>query len=419
MFDADDFPTPPVVFRAAWVAPMSSGLIRDGAVAVAGGKVLGVGRAEDLLDRLPDARIEDLRQVVLMPGLVNPHVHLELSDLTPGDRPASFVDWLLDVIGRGPPPTPDGEARAAAAAAAGVAQCLRFGVTTVGDITRFPQVTRRVLADSPLRAVSFGEVTAMAARRHLLEERVAAAMAPSPAPDRVVAALSPHAPYSVEPAGYRRCLSAARSARLPVATHLAESADEAGFLADHGGPFRKLWDAIGGWDEQVPRVDCGPVRLADRVGLLDYDRALLVHVNHLDDVDLRALAGGVASVAFCPRTHAYFGHPPHRWREMVEAGVCVSVGTDSTASSPDLNLVDDLRLLRRQNRDVPPETLWRLATVNAASALSLADEVGSLWPGKAADLVAFTVTDDEPLAEVLDDTEAVPVGVWVGGERAR
>lgn len=416
MFEVDA-PPQTVILRAAWVAPMSSGLVRDGAVAVAGGRVVGVGRADDVIDRLPDAVVEDLRQVVLLPGLVNPHVHLELSDLTPGARPASFVDWLLRVIGDGPPPGPAGAARAAAATAEGAAQCVRFGVTTVGDVTRFPRDTRRVLADSPLRAVSFGEVTAMGARRPLLEERVSAAMSPSPAPGRVVAALSPHAPYSVEPAGYRRCLSAARSARLPIATHLAESADEAAFLADHAGPLRGLWDAIGGWDEQVPRVDCGPLRLADRVGLLDYDRALLVHVNYADDVDLRALAAGTAAVAFCPRTHAYFGHPPHRWRDMVEAGVCVSVGTDSTASSPDLNLVDDLRLLRRQNPDLPVETLWRMATVNAASALSLADVVGSLWPGKAADVVAFPVTDDDPLAEVLDDPDALPAGVWIAGRR--
>ncbi|MDB5294833.1 MAG: Adenosine deaminase, partial [Phycisphaerales bacterium] len=359
------------------------------------------------------------------PGLVNAHVHLELSDLSAADLapdgpPASLADWLLKVIGAGPPPSQEGEARAAAATRAGIDQCLRFGVTTVGDVTRFPGVTRRALADSPLRAVSFGEVTAMAGRRHLLDDRVAAAMATSPAPARVVAALGPHAPYSVEPTGYRRCVAAARAARLPVMTHLAESADETAFLADHAGPFRKLWDAIGGWDDAVPRIEGGPVRLAALTGLLDYERALLVHANHLEDVDVRRLARGAAAVAFCPRTHAYFGHPPHPWRRLLGAGVTVAVGTDSAASSPDLNLLDDLRLLRRQNPDLPAEELWRLATVGAASALSLAETVGSLWPGKAADFVAFPVDGEEdPFAEVLDDREATPTGVWIAGERVR
>src|SRR5205085_1840563 len=104
-----------------------------------------------------------------------------------------------------------------------------------------------------------------------------------------------------------------------------------------------------------------------------------------------------------PRTHAYFGHPPHRWREMLAAGINVALGTDSTASSPDLNLLDDLRLLHQIAPDVNVETLWEMATIRAARTLQLDQQVGSLSPGKAADFLVFPVSSERPLTEILEN----------------
>src|SRR5207302_10539659 len=107
---------------------------------------------------------------------------------------------------------------------------------------------------------------------------------------------------------------------------------------------------------------------ANAIGLLDYP-TVLAHVNYCDDVDLDLLARGRAGVVYTPRTHAYFGHPPHRWRDMLARGINVAVGTDSCASSPDLNLVDDLRLLHRLAPEVPAQTLWEMATIRGARAI--------------------------------------------------
>ncbi|QOV92034.1 amidohydrolase family protein [Humisphaera borealis] len=402
------------ILRADWVAPMSDPVIANGAIAITSGIISDLGPAEGVVARFPLAHRQDLGSAVLMPGLVNAHVHLELSDLTPGERPASFVDWLLSVMSKGPPPTPEGEARVAAATRAGVAQCLRFGVTTVGDISRFPGVTRQALAESPLRAVSFGEVTAMGSRRNLLEQRLSAAMTPSPAPGRVISAVSPHAPYSIEPVGYERCLSAAVAAGVPIATHLAETVEESEFITRHSGPFRRLWNTIGGWDSDIPRQHerTTPEALMKRIGFLSYKRAILVHANYLAD----DISQGKASVVYCPRTHAYFGHKPHDWQRMLADGINVAVGTDSAASSPDLNLVDDLRLMHRQAPSVSPETLWRMATVNAAKALGMQGRVGELSIGAAADVIAFAVRGRDPLREVLDAGYS-PTHVWIAGTR--
>lgn len=204
---------------------------------------------------------------------------------------------------------------------------------------------------------------------------------------------------------------------MRLATHLAESPDEASFLAEHAGSFRELWQFLDAWDDAVPRFAGGPIRFAESVGLLDAP-TLLAHVNYCDDDDeLALLAAGLASVVYCPRTHAYFGHPPHRWRDMLAAGVNVAVGTDSLASTPDLNLVDDLRLLRGIAPEFPAADLWRLVTTRAARALGMEALVGSLSPGKAADLVCFPVEDRaDPLASILDNAN-VPSHVWIAGAR--
>src|SRR5205085_4235604 len=129
---------------------------------------------------------------------------------------------------------------------------------------------------------------------------------------------------------------------------------------------------------------------------------LLAHVNYCDDDELALLARGRASVVYCPRTHRYFDHPPHRWRDMLAAGINVAVGTDSCASSPHMNLVDELRLLHQIAPEVPPQDLWQMATIRAAKALQMDPQVGSISPGKLADLVAFPATADDPLCDLLE-----------------
>jgi cytosine/adenosine deaminase-related metal-dependent hydrolase len=387
--------------------------LRDGAVVCRAGRITAVGDARALRAENPDAQVQDAGDVVLLPGLVNAHTHLELSDCSPGPPPASFGDWIMRLAGR----TAVGAATADVvkrAVETGVAQCLRFGVTSVGDISKQCAITRPILRDGPLRVTSFGEIQAMAQRRHLLDERFALAADLSNESAHLRIGLSPHAPYTVEPAGYARCLEFCRAHNRPLATHLAETPDEAHFLADQSGPFRDLWEiVVNAWDDQVPKYDGGPIRFAAESGLLDYP-TLLAHMNYCDDDELAILARGQASVVYCPRTHQYFGHPPHRWREMLSRGINVAVGTDSCASSPDLNLVDDLRLLHHLAPEVPAQRIWDLATINAARALQLAGSIGQLSTGAAADITAFPTRSDDPLEEIL--TAGIePSAIWIGG----
>ncbi len=389
---------PSTIVTASWVYPMDAPPLRDGAFCCEKGVITDFGPATVLLQRHHEAEHLALPGHTVLPGLVNAHVHLELSSHIPGPSPSSFVDWLISLMSK--------PVDVAESVRIGVEQCLRFGVTAVGDISRQCAVTRPLLKSGPLRVVSYGELQAMAQRRHLLDERLKVAEDRACESDVLHVDVSPHAPYSIERTGYRRALET----RLPLATHLAETPDEAIFLAVHSGEFRRLWSWLNAWDEDVPRFVGGPIRYAKSLGLLD-GPTLLAHVNYCEDEELELLAMGKASVVYCPRTHAYFGHPPHRWREMLASGINVAVGTDSCASSPDLNLLDDLRLLHRIAPEVAVETLFEMATVNAAKAIGMSSQVGSLSIGKKADFVAFKC---EGLQEVLDDAKTPQT--WVAGQ---
>jgi aminodeoxyfutalosine deaminase len=405
------------IYLARQIATMDSPVLERGAMLVDGATITTVGPADPILQANRDAEVIDLGRVVLLPGLINAHTHLELSGLRRTRYNGNFVDWILSIRPRLQPDRSGFEMRIAEALRAGVEQSLTSGVTTVGDVSAYFEITRPILRIGQLRVVSFGEVLGLAKGRSQFESRISGAVDSSMNTDRLRAGISPHAPYTVDQRGYDECVWLSKNNDLPLCTHLAENKDETEFLTKKSGLFRKLWEQIGLWSDDTPLHPESPVRMAKAMGLLDQP-TLLAHVNYADDEELALLAAGRASVVFCPRTHSYFGHTLHRWRDMMARGINVCVGTDSLASSPSLNLVDDLRLLHAQRPDVEVRAIWALATTHGAKALGFEKQLGSLTPGKLADFVAFETTTDDPLTEILK-TARLPVGVWINGQRAR
>ena len=396
------------LIRAGHLATMDGPLILEGAIVFEQARILDAGSAPSLLVAHPDAQVIDARPALILPGLVNAHVHLELSAIAQL-RGLSFVEWILELRHRASY-TNDWERAVREATSEGIRQCIRYGVTAVGDITLNPQASRPVLSDSQLRGVSFGEVLGMAGRSGQMADRIAAAIDQTHDREDFRAGIEPHAPYSLDLRGYVECLQTARELGLPLSTHLAETPDEAAFLKDHSGPFRRLWDELGGWKDDVSRSGGGPIRTMARLGLLDYP-TVLAHVNYVDDEELELLAGSTASVVYCPRTHANFKHPPHRFVEMLAKGINVAVGSDSTVSSGDLNIMEDLRLIHEQRPELEPMKLLELATTRGAKALGMDDRIGRLAPGYRADFCIFERIHEDLLS--LDEPEEV----WIGGKK--
>ncbi|MDO8629736.1 MAG: amidohydrolase family protein, partial [Phycisphaerales bacterium] len=370
-----------MILKARFVAPVDSPIIENGAVVIEDSRITAVGPAHEL----PAGKTADYGEAVIFPGLVNAHTHLELSLLAGRVPPTSdFIDWLQRLIaarnsdlgappppftrgdpGESSPPRPSAATNSpiddnrladyvARAVCRGIAESVSSGVTTLGDITAFPWLTRPALADSPLRAVSFGEVIALGTGRAHLAERLDQAANLDHQTQALRVGLSPHAPYTVEPDALRACADRARQIGAPLCIHIAETREEEMFTRDRTGPFADFLRRLGLWNEQIPGSGCTPVELCAAAGLLGPE-TLLAHANYVSDADIAAIAASRASVAYCPRTHDAFGHDPHRVRDMLRAGVNVCLGTDSLASMrkisghlPRLDMFAEMRTLAQK-----------------------------------------------------------------------
>ncbi len=389
-------------------------------MSIEGGRVLAVGPAQ--ADRHADV---DFGDAVILPGFVNAHTHLELTGLRGKVPPrGSFIDWIVSLAGQHPR-LGDPLARRESVRA-GIRESLAAGVTAVADIGA-DEMALEEWTGAPLNVVGFLEVLGMGPKRlavhetalRLADEYLERTKAQTTQSASAQIGLSPHAPYSTDTSVYRAVIEWAGRTGGRVTTHLAETREEHQFLADGTGPFRDLLERFGLWDGSFEPPGCSPVEYAARLGLLRPKKgpAPLAHVNYVSDTDLDLLARSGASVAYCPRSHAFFGHEPHRYQEMLAHGINVCIGTDSLASNQTLSVLDEIRHLARTDPQAGHETLLQMATLNGASALGLADRIGSLAPGKRADFVVVPLSETgtrDPLADILRG-DAQPLAVYVGG----
>jgi cytosine/adenosine deaminase-related metal-dependent hydrolase len=336
------------------------------------------------------ADVQDLGEVALLPGLVNAHCHLDYTSMAGEIAPTpNFVDWLKLITTSKSGWTFSDFANSWLA---GAKMLVRSGVTTVGDVEMAPELLPDVWSATPLRVLSFLEMTGVRSRRPPAEIlREAVDKIQSLPHGRSHAGLSPHAPYSTTPELLRLAAEAARDRKLRTTVHVAESDPEFEmFTQGHGKMFE--WIARSGRDMS----DCGfgsPVRHLENQGALGPE-LLAIHVNHLSPGDARLLGRRKVSVAHCPRSHAYFKRRPFPFEELTAAGVNICLGTDSLASihqtrkrRAELSIFDEMSAFASAQPKTAPAKILRLATVNGARALGMAGQVGEIKPGSFADLI--------------------------------
>ena len=377
--------------RARIVLPLHGPPIHDGVVQVQRGRVVATGRWRDF--RNPSVHhVDDLGEVILLPGLVNAHCHLDYTgmagQLVP---PRSFTDWIKSIT----------ELKAgwsdtdfAKSWQLGARMLIETGTTTVGDIEAVPDLLPRMWEATPLRVISFLEMTGVRSRRapELILKEACGRIARLPS-RQSRACLSPHAPYSTTPALLRLSGEMARRRGWRLTVHVSESREEFDMFTLRKGPMFS-------WLSQNERdmSDCGgvsPVRHVMRAGALG-DNLLAIHVNYLRPGDASLLGRHGVHVVHCPRSHAYFGHAPFPYQELKRQRVNLALGTDSLATvlkgrretvRPDM--FAEMAAFAQTHPEVGPSTILRMATVNGAKALGLAGQIGCIAPGASADFVTL------------------------------
>jgi cytosine/adenosine deaminase-related metal-dependent hydrolase len=360
-----------VIARAERVL-LPDGVLEDGVVERDGDLVLDVRRA----------RVGDPPQEAewIVPGTVNAHVHLELSwaaGRVPGG--AGLAEWVIRLREETVPAAGAVEAavRRAAEEMAEAGSVLACDVSNSG-------ATANALAAAGLSGIVQHEVLGLGRERtHALR----AADAPlSFVAGGIAVRPSPHATYSTAP----DVLVAAASPRggVPATIHVAEDPDEERFLMEGAGSFATLLDRFGvDWRWFLPpRVS--PARWLDELGVLG-PALLVVHGVHLSAEDRQRLAARGSPLCLCPRSNLHIGGALPDVPALLAAGVKLCVGTDSLASSPTLDVIDDVRVLREAFPEIEDERWLRMATEGGAHALGRGD-LGRLKAGARCGAVAVT-----------------------------
>jgi cytosine/adenosine deaminase-related metal-dependent hydrolase len=335
----------------------------------------------------PPAPVVDLGEAAILPGLVNAHVHLELSWMRGRvPRAPALPAWIrsLMALRRTVPSDPVEPIEAA------VAEARASGTALVGDVTNTLS-SIDVLERATLSARVFRELIGFRVDDpEALVAEAQAAIDRRPPSTGVRVSLAAHAPYSVSP-GVLRALARTRRARPePTTIHLAESADEIEFVATGGGPMRRLLDEVGAWDPAWRAPGCGPVEYLERTGVLDA-RTLVVHGVHLTDGELARLAALGVTLVTCPRSNEATGAGTPPVARFYASGIRVAFGTDSLACVPNLDLFAELAAARRLAPEVPASGLLASATRHGAEALGFGGEFGVVVPGARAELLAVAI----------------------------
>ncbi|MBW3629236.1 MAG: amidohydrolase family protein [Gemmatimonadetes bacterium] len=382
------------VYRANWVLPVVAPPFRDGAVLVDGSGLIAAVGHRAVIDPPEGAEVVEFGEAALLPGLVNVHSHLELAMFRGALEELSFRDWILRLVGGKRSVLEDGDYAAAARWTA--LEAIRAGMTTLAT-TEASGIGMAAMQEAGLRGIVYNEVfgpdpeQAEASVRGL-QERLDG-LRPHET-ELVRVGISPHAPYTVSDDLFRAAALLSREEEIPIAIHIAESAIERELVTRGEGDFAPGLRARG---IATPVRGRSPVEMLDRLGALAA-RPLLIHCVDVDDEDIRRIADTDCAVAHCPVANAKLGHGLAPLAALLGAGVRVGLGTDSVASNNRLDLLEEARfaaLLQRAAHRTPtllsaPELL-RLCTLDGARALGMEDRIGSLEPGKDADLCAVSL----------------------------
>ena len=394
--------TTEILYRAAWVVPVTSPPIRDGFVSVRDGVITDFGPI-DLRSMPVHGEIRDLGASALMPGFVNAHTHLELSHLgdgaAPGDR--GFVPWIEDQLRlRGEGSRDD--------VASGVRRAIeslqKTGTVGLADVSN-SLVAVEPLADSSLHALVLHEILGFdpAKAAAIMEQTTlqrATAVSVGSKSDRMRIEMAAHAPHSIS----RELFTLMMKAGGVKSIHVAESRSEDEFLRDGSGDWRAFLDKrVGPVAFAAPGTT--PVQYLDELGVLR-PGLLAVHCARVNADDAQILARRGAIAVLCPRSNEYLGNGVPPLALLLGSGVSIALGSDSLASCASLDVLDDARLLVRRFPRVPQNALLHALTRGGAMALGFPD-LGEIRIGASARLAQLSfdgAVPKDPIAFLLGDS---------------
>ncbi len=393
-----------LIIHNGLVVTMDGGrrVIEGGCVVVTGATIAAVGDGA-LLDRYQAQTMIDAAGDIVMPGMINSHCHAAMTVFRGlgDDVPDRLQRYIFPL-----------EAKAVSqdlvywGSMLGILEMIEAGVTCFADMYFFEDMVAKAAADLGMRAVVGETVMGFAVPDWATPEEAIAEVLVMAAKwdghDLVRVAVAPHAPYSLTPAVLARVADVARDAGLPVQIHLAETQKE--------------------WDDSQAGHGLSPVALLDSTGLLN-ERLTAAHCIFVDDDDMARLKGSGAGVSHNVVSNTKAGKGVAPVLRMGALGIPVGLGTDGAMSGNTLDILAQMslaakihKLEQRDRRVAPAEDMVALGTIGGAACLHMDEQIGSLEPGKRADL-AVVGTKSTHMRPLHDVYSALVYGARAGDVR--
>lgn len=402
------------LIHAAWIVPVEPDdrVLDDHSLAIHEGRLVAVLPTADARRSYRATAEIELPAHALIPGLVNAHTHAAMTLLRGLADDLHLMDWLQHHVW-------PAEARwvneefVQDGTELALAEMLRGGTTCFNDMYFFPEVTARTAAAAGLRAtVGLILIDFPTGYAGNADDYLAKGLALHDAYRNhplIRTAFAPHAPYSVSDAPLARVRVLADELDIPVHMHVHETAHEV--------------------EQAMAQQGRRPLARLQELGLVS-PSLLAVHMTQLTDAEIGQCAAAGVSVVHCPESNLKLASGFCPVQRLLQAGVNVALGTDGAASNNDLDMLGELRtaalLAKAVSGDasaLPAYQALRMATLNGATALGLGDRIGSLVPGKWADVCAIRLDDVEsaplyhPLSQIVYASGRQQVtDVWVAGE---
>jgi len=378
----------PVVHRARWVIVSPSYIIENGYVAVENGHIVGVGNSHQGLHGV------DHGPGVLMPGLINAHLHLELSALKGKiSFEKGFQAWVADLlVKRGAL----GESVLRSAAKDGMDHLMASGTFGIGEISTLG-ITRDMVERSGLSGVWFQEMLGsdIPLNDNLKDAGV-----------DLNCSFAGHAPHTSSPLLLVHLKKRSAFKGLPFSIHVAESSHETQFIETRQGAWADFLTQRGIDFSSWPLPAASPVKYLDSLGILD-PMTLAVHLLRVDNRDLDILKNKGVKTVLCPRSNFNLHKRLPNIKSFLDRGLMPGLGTDSLASNDSLTIFDEMAFVAMNYPSISPCEILAMGTVYGAAALGMDQHLGTLLPGRRGDLLYLQVgaSNPETLLEIITGYE--------------
>ena len=379
-----------ILHHAPWIASIAQPVSKDGAVAVKKGRIIDVGSFSNLQDKYPQAQTIFHPRCVLLPPLVNAHIHLELSHIRLAEKYKpidGFTGWIENLLAAREEVGAIGEL-AEAAAQETLRQQTEQGVIAIGDIGN-TDIGEKVSDMFAGILMHFHEVLGRSqkSRKSILAKISAADNAKR---------FTAHAPYSTHPELIQALKKRACTLGHPFPIHTAEPPSENELLTSGSGELYKFLKQRGFIDDSYDPPsgidNLGSVQYLHSLGVLDKN-TICVHSIHVHDEEVRLLAHTGSRVCLCPGSNRYLGVGTAPVKKYLDHDILPALGTDSRASNPELSIWREMRILSREQQNILPDDILAMATLGGAQALGIDKDFGTLSAGKKGRFLAVKVPE--------------------------